>query len=205
MPTTKSKLPTRDRLLDAAQEIINTQGFSATSIDQIIGKAGVTKGTFFYHFKTKNALARELIDRFAVGDREVLESSMERSEKLSADPLQQLLIFIGLLLEVAEELDNNPNPACLFATYCYESGLFDDDTKRVITDAMLYWREKLGDKLRAVAEKYPPKADVDLDDLADLLFVVFEGAYVMSRAISGRGVFVDQIRLYRSYVELLFA
>jgi TetR/AcrR family transcriptional repressor of nem operon len=202
MPT--STVPTRDRLLNAAQEIINRQGFSATSIDQIIEKAGVTKGTFFYHFKTKNTLARALIDRFAAGDREVLMANMERAEKLSTDPLQQLLIFIGLLLELAEQLDTEPNPGCLFATYAYESGLFDEETNGVITDAILIWRDVLGAKLRKVAEKYPPKADVDLDDVADLLFVVFEGAYVMSRAISGRGAFVDQIRLYRTYVQLLF-
>ena len=202
MPTTKAK--TQDRLLDAAQEIVNQQGFAATSVDKIIERAGVTKGTFFYHFKTKNDLARALIDRYAAGDQEMLRSSMDRAEKLSNDPLQQVLIFVGLILEVAEELDASPYPGCLFATYCYESGLFDEETNRVIADAMLNWRGVLGEKLRAVAERHPPKIEVDLDNLADLLTVVFEGAFVMSRSVGGRNVFVDQIRLYRTYLELLF-
>jgi TetR/AcrR family transcriptional repressor of nem operon len=202
--TARSATTTREKLLDAAEAMVNRQGFSATSIDRIIEEVGLTKGSFFYHFKTKNDLARALIDRYAAGDQDLLRSSMDRAEKLSKDPLQQVLIFVGLILEVAEELDASPYPGCLFATYCYESGLFDEETNRVIADAILNWRRVLGEKLRAAAEMHHPKIDVDLDSLADLLTVVFEGAFVMSRSVGGRSVFVDQIRLYRTYLELLF-
>ncbi|UCF66268.1 MAG: TetR/AcrR family transcriptional regulator [Acidobacteriota bacterium] len=201
---TKTGASTRARLLDAAEEMINRQGFAATSIDQIIDKVGMTKGTFFYHFKTKNELARALIERFAAADQQFLRSSMERAEKLSDDPLQQVLIFVGLLIEVGEQLDANPQPGCLFATYCYERGLFDEETHRVIADAMMSWRRVLGGKLRAAAEQHPPKTEADLDSLADMLTVVFEGAFVMSRSISGPGVFAAQLRHYRAYLQLLF-
>jgi TetR/AcrR family transcriptional repressor of nem operon len=184
--------------------MINEQGFAATSIDRVIERVGVTKGTFFYHFKTKNDLARALIDRFAAADQQVLRGSMERAEKLSDDPLQQLLIFVGLLLEVAENLDANPQPGCLFATYCYESGLFDEGTHSVISDAMLNWRKVLGEKLRIVAERQPPRLDVDLESLADMMTVIFEGSFVMARCIKGPQHFAHQIRHYRNYLQLLF-
>jgi TetR/AcrR family transcriptional repressor of nem operon len=200
----RSGLATREKLLDAAEKMINERGFSATSIDQIIDRVGLTKGTFFYHFKTKNDLARALIDRFASADQQVLRGSMERAEKLSDDPLQQLLIFVGLLLEVAEALDANPQPGCLFATYCYESGLFDDDTHSVIRGAMLNWRKILGEKLKIVAERHPPRMDVDIDSLADMMTAVFEGAFVMARCIKEPGHFAHQIRHYRNYLQLLF-
>ena len=87
----RSGLQTRDKLLDAAQEMINEQGFAATSIDQIIDRVGLTKGTFFYHFKTKNDLARALIDRFAAADQQVLRGSMERAEKLSDEVTSMVL------------------------------------------------------------------------------------------------------------------
>lgn len=203
MPETATPT-TRDRLLDAAEEMIKDRGFAATSIDRIIENAGVTKGTFFYHFKTKNDLAHALIDRFAAGDREVLEANMARAEKLSDDPLQQLLIFVGLVLEVAEQLDAEPQPACLFATYCYESGLFDEKTRSVISDAMRNWGQVVGAKLREAVAAHPPKTDVDLDHLADMLTVILEGAYVMARSVRGQKVFAPQIRLYRSYLQLLF-
>jgi TetR/AcrR family transcriptional repressor of nem operon len=195
---------TRDKLLDAAEAQIHRQGYAATSIDRVIEEVGVTKGAFFYHFKTKQDLARALIDRFAARDREMLESSLERAEKLSDDPLQQLLIFVGLLVEVAEMLDAEPHPGCLFATYCFEAGLFDDATKGVIVDAMLDWRRRVADKLRAVVEQKPPRREVDVDSLADMVTVLFEGAFVVARTLPGRQVFSAQLRHYRSYLQLLF-
>ena len=200
----KSGIQTRERLLDAAQAAINEQGFAATSIDQIIERVGMTKGSFFYHFKTKNDLARALIERFAAADRQILTETVDRAEKLSDDPLQQLLIFVGLLLEVAEELDTTPQPGCLFASYCYESGLFDEETHSVIRDAMLRWRSVLGEKLRLAAERHPPRVEVDLDSLADMMTVVFEGAFVMARCVKEPKHFANQMRHYRTYLRLLF-
>lgn len=203
MPSSSTP-PTRERLLDAALEGINRQGFAATSIESIIEQAGVTKGTFFYHFKSKNQLARALIDRFAAADQEVLSGSMARAENLSDDPLQQLLIFVGLMVEVAQELDATQHPGCLFATYCFEGGLFDDETKGVIDDAILSWRRVVGDKLRAAAETKAPVREVDLESLADMLNVLFEGAFVLARSTTTREVFANQLRHYRTYLQLLF-
>jgi TetR/AcrR family transcriptional repressor of nem operon len=45
---------TRTAIMDAAQGLILQQGFAATSIDEIIERTGVTKGAFFYHFKSKS-------------------------------------------------------------------------------------------------------------------------------------------------------
>ena len=80
-PAMSSHTPTdtRQRLLDAAEELVNRQGFAATSIDQILEQVGVTKGAFFHHFKTKNDLARALIQRFAEADRELLTLAVEAS------------------------------------------------------------------------------------------------------------------------------
>ncbi|HVR91120.1 MAG TPA: TetR/AcrR family transcriptional regulator [Novosphingobium sp.] len=46
----------RDKLLEAAVKLIRTNGFAATSVDQLCGEAGVTKGAFFHHFASKEAL-----------------------------------------------------------------------------------------------------------------------------------------------------
>jgi TetR/AcrR family transcriptional repressor of nem operon len=202
MPT-QTQPDTRTRLLDAAEGLINRRGYAATSIDQILEEVGVTKGAFFHHFRSKNDLARALIERFAAADQELLRSNLARAEHLSDDPLQQVLIFAGLMIEVAEALDGDPHPGCLFATYCYESGLFDEETRGVIADAMLGWRSTLGDKLRAAVQVHPLPEDVDVDSLADMATALFEGAFVMARALPGK-VFADQMRHYRRYLQLVF-
>ena len=200
----KSGRLTREKLLDTAEALILDRGYAATSIDQIIDTVGMTKGAFFYHFKTKNHLARALIDRWAAGDRRVLHGNMERAEKLSDDPLQQVLIFAGLAIDLAEQLDRLPQPGCLFATYCFERGLFGPEINDVIRDAMLEWRRVIGVKLHAAAEVRPPRFEVDLASLADLMTVVFEGAFVLSRSVGGRDIFASQLRHYRTYLRLVF-
>jgi TetR/AcrR family transcriptional repressor of nem operon len=47
----------KTKLLDAALHVIRAKGYAATTIDDICHKAGVTKGSFFHHFKSKDELA----------------------------------------------------------------------------------------------------------------------------------------------------
>ncbi len=202
---TRRKSDTRERLLDTAQAMINQQGFAATSVDKIIDSVGLTKGSFFYHFKSKQDLAQALIERFAAQDQEVLHSRLSRAEKLSDDPLQQVLLFIGLVMEVAEELDKDPNPGCLFATYCFEAGLFENATNRVIADSLGDWTKLLVDKFEQAAAKHPPRVDIDLKSLADMISVIFEGAFVVARVFPGQNTFAHQLAHYRTYVRLVFA
>ncbi|MGH6946303.1 MAG: TetR/AcrR family transcriptional regulator [Kiloniellales bacterium] len=194
---------TRTRIMDAAEALILESGFAAASVDRIVEKAGVTKGGFFYHFDNKAALALALVERYAELEKGHLETNMARAEKLSRDPLQQLLIFIGLFQEMAEQL-TEPYPGCLFASFCYEAGLFDETTLETIRTAIRVWRVRVRAKLGEVAARHPPRLAVDLDSLADMLTVTFEGAFVVSRTLEEPQVVAAQLAHCRSYIELLF-
>lgn len=195
---------TREQLMDAAEALILDHGFAGTSVDRIIEDAGVTKGTFFYHFDSKRELAHALVERYSRLDLEHLETNMARAEKLARDPLQQLLIFVGLFEEAAGGLVE-PYPGCLFASYCYESQLFDREIHAVIEDNVAVWRRELGAKLAEVAERHPPRMEVDLESLCDTLTVVFEGAFILSKICKDPRVVAQQLRHYRNYLELLFS
>ena len=51
------KTSARDKLLEAAFALIRAKGYSATTVDELCAAAGVTKGAFFHHFESKEALA----------------------------------------------------------------------------------------------------------------------------------------------------
>jgi TetR/AcrR family transcriptional repressor of nem operon len=195
---------TRTAIMDAAEALILEVGFAAASIDRIVARAQVTKGGFFHHFASKAALAQALVERYVELDLGHLEDNMARAERLSRDPLQQLLIFVGLFQEAAEDL-TEPYPGCLFGSYCYEAGLFDDTTMEAIRRTMRTWRGRIGDKLRAVAAERPPRLEVDLDSLADTITVVFEGSFVVSKTLRDPKVVAAQLGHYKNYLELLFA
>jgi TetR/AcrR family transcriptional repressor of nem operon len=195
---------TRTAILDAAQDLILQQGFAATSIDQIIERTGVTKGGFFYHFASKSELAHALVERYAALDAEHLERTLDRAERLSRDPLQQVLIFVGLLQEEAGEL-TEPFAGCLYASYCYEAQLFDDHTFAVVRSGVRHWRGRFRAKLEAVIEHHRPRLPATAEELSGMILALFEGSFILSRILAEPQYIAEQLGHYRNYLELLFA
>lgn len=193
---------TRTQIMDAAQELILLQGFAGTTVDAVLERTGLTKGAFFHHFKSKNELGHALIQRFADRDHELLMSLIDRAERLSGDPVQQVLIAVGLLEEMAEEL-TDPDHGCLFASYAYEAQLFDDEVHRIIRESFMAWRERLGEKIRVAMAHRPPRVATDADELADMLSVMVEGAYVLGKSLGDPTMLARQLHHYRCYLELV--
>lgn len=194
---------TRDRILVVAHDLVLQQGYAATSLDQILERAGVTKGAFFYHFKSKEALAGALIERYLAGEHQVLESTLRRAEKLTSDPLQQVLVGLGFVEEMFAALEA-PHPGCLIASYLYQNELMTPETTARSREAFLAWRREIADKLRAAARLHAPRRPVDYDALGDLLNTIIEGAMVLSKLFDDPKIPVQQLRQLRAYIELLF-
>jgi len=194
---------TKQNILDAANTLVLEKGFVGTSVDDIIQRAGISRGTFFYHFPTKDELARTLLQRHAATDKALADRLLERAEKLSRDPLQQVLIFFGLYMEVIEGLPYS-EPGCLFASFSYEAGLFDDETTDVIRHAVDHWRDRVGAKIDEAIELHAPDAGMDGATLADFAYTVVEGSMIMARVRGDPAIMVEHLRCYRSYLEHLF-
>jgi len=194
---------TRTKIMDAAESIILDKGFGGTTVSNVIEEAGVSKGAFFHHFPSKAALGEDLVQRYADQDAEHLEQTLVKAEGLSDDPLQQLLIFIKLFEQEIESLEE-PFPGCLFASYLQQSELFDHNILEVIRESMLLWRTRVLDKLQKIEQKHPPRREVDLESLADMLMVIFEGSFVLSQSLNENKVIAQQLSNYHSYLQLLF-
>lgn len=201
---TRNPGQTRDRILDASYELILEYGFGATTVDGIVTRAGITKGAFFHHFPSKADLARALVERHAAADRAFFTQNLARAEKLASDPLQQILVLIGLYEEFFDAMDK-PYPGCLFASFVYENKLFDAATLQVLKDATLFWRQAMLAKLEQVVALHPPRQPVDLESLADLFYSITEGAFVMTKTLADPSLLGRQSRHLRNYFQLLFA
>jgi TetR/AcrR family transcriptional repressor of nem operon len=194
---------TRGKILDAAQNLVLERGYVGMTVDHVLDAVGITKGAFFHHFKTKDDLARALLQRYAERDERIYRETRERAEKLSDDPLQQILLFIGLFQEMFDGL-TEPYPGCLFASYLYELQQFGEDTRELIRSSFMKWRELLQEKFEAAARRYPPRIEVSAASLADAFTVVLEGAFITSKALNEPKLVSEQLRHFRNYVELLF-
>ena len=194
---------TRTRILDEAQDMILDYSYSGMSVDGLIGRLGLTKGAFFHHFDSKNDLARTLIQRFADEGNATLSQVLERSHKLSDDPLQQLLIMVGLFIEEFEGL-TEPYPGCLLAAYVYEMQQFDDDVRDIINSEFLTWRKILTEQIERIKRRYPPREDVETEALADMFISTFEGAFIMSKSLLDPAITAEQLKLYKAFLAALF-
>jgi AcrR family transcriptional regulator len=195
---------TRKKILDVAQESVLAKGFDATSIDEIVASAEITKSGFFYHFRDKNALARALIERHIAVEDQLFDDLLRRARDLSDDPLQAALIGLKLLAELIEDMPGG-HPGCVVATAAYQDRLFDRDVREANRRAVLGWRRRFREMFDEIAEVYPMNDQVDLDHLSDMVSAVIEGGIIMSRAVEEPLITAHQIMLLRSYVKLLFS
>lgn len=194
---------TRNRIMDVAQAMVLDVGLTGTSVEKVIEGAGVTKGTFFYHFKTKHDLAAAMIERYADQDEHHFADAMQKAEQLARDPLQQLLIFVGLFIEMTEQLEE-PFPGCLYASYCYQSGAISSQSMAQVERMMHFWRAGLGEKVKAVIEQNPPRIPVEAHQVADHVLTTFEGAFILSKVMKEPKLASEQLVQCRNYLELLF-
>ncbi len=194
---------TRTKIMDAAQEIILDHGFGGTTVASVIERAEVSKGAFFHHFSSKVELGRKLVQRYANRDAAHLEQTLIKAEDLSDDPLQQMLIFIKLFEQEIESMEE-PFSGCLFASYLQQSELFDENILDIIRESMLLWRTRVLDKLKIIEKKYPSHQGVDLESLADMLMVIFEGSFVLSLSLRENKIIAQQLSHYHNYLQLIF-
>ena len=92
----------------------------------------------------------------------------------------------------------------MFVSFIYESQLAGDGSGDLIADSIRDWRERLLEKLEAAARVHPPATAVDLASLADHVFTVFEGGFILTRAMDEPAHLPAQLAHVRHYLELLF-
>jgi AcrR family transcriptional regulator len=195
---------TRDRLLAIAEASVLAKGFGATSIDEIIAEAGITKSGFFYHFHDKNELARAMVKRYAETNDRLFDGIFGRARELSEDPLQAFLIGLKLLAETMSDIENG-HPGCIIASVCYQERLFDREVHALTARSVQSWNARFRSYLDEIAAAHPPREAIDLDDIADMLSCVVDGGIIMSRTLKDKRRVERQILAFRCFVKLLFS
>jgi TetR/AcrR family transcriptional repressor of nem operon len=201
MTTTQSA---RDRILDAAERLVYEHGFNATTLDAILADANASKGAFFHHFTGKEALGQALVARYAESDAALLDEAMATARATGDDPGEQALAFLRFFEKRAEEA-SSLHPGCLFVSFIYERGPGVPAADDVIVESIMAWRGCLLDLLQKAADDHPRLREVDLVSLADQVFTVFEGGFVLARATDDWSHLSRQLAHVRHYLELLLA
>ncbi|GAA3825831.1 ScbR family autoregulator-binding transcription factor [Streptomyces phyllanthi] len=159
---------TRERLLRAAAEVFDTTGYAGASISRILERAGLTAGAMYFHFKSKEDLARAVI----------LEQAADLDFPETESGLQQLLDMTGYL---AVELKTNTllRAGVRLAVEQNEVGLQEYSIYE-------WWIDRFRQELVQAREKGQLHPFVDEADFARVVVGAFTGTQIMSQVSSDR-------------------
>ena len=110
---TSMRVSSRERIVEAARSLFHRQGFEATSFSDIAREAGIPRGNFYYHFKSKDELLLAVIERW----QGYLREALQRIEAAAPDPLEQIRRMLRVPLE---EAVTNVEYGCPLGSLVYE-------------------------------------------------------------------------------------
>ena len=177
------------------------QGYSATSVDQVIVEAASSKGAFFHHFSSKTDVAVHLVERYVAADLAHLDAGLVATAHLT-DPAARVVAFLRYYEDQADALMSEQS-GCLYATVLAEREFIGSEINERVARATRAWRDSLAGMLRAALTAGRSDVSIDVDALADHLYTTFEGGFILCRTYDDRSAMRAQLRIYRQLIEAL--
>jgi TetR/AcrR family transcriptional regulator, transcriptional repressor for nem operon len=194
-----AKQDARSKLLDAALSVIRTKGYSATTVDELCAAAGVTKGAFFHHFKSKDALGVAAAEHWSETTGELFAEAPYHDH---ADPLDRVLGYVALRKALLQ--GGVPEFTCLVGTMVQETY----ETAPAIRDAcdrsISGHAATLEADIEAAMRDRGMSPNWTATSLALHTQAVLQGAFILAKAKGGPEIAADSVDHLIRYLKLLF-
>jgi len=189
---------TRTKLLDAARDVIRAQGYSATSVDDICAAAGVTKGSFFHHFPSKEQLGIAAIEQFNEAASAIFGSAPYSS---NPDPRERVLGYVDfrislLTREIAQF-------TCLLGTLVQEIYATHPELRAACDQGMTEHVADLTRDLEAAKQRYAPAAPWSAESVGYFMQTVLQGGFIFAKTKQDPRVAVESLGHLRRYLAML--
>lgn len=177
MASDPKRKKTPERILDNAQKLMLREGYKGVSVDSIIEATGVSKGTFFYHFESKEALAKALVLRFISQRSLAIKSLMDEIEAKNGGNFQILIHF----LEAFPSLKTQHEDGCLLAAFSYQLMSESPEIHGYCQEAIHGWKAYFRPYIKRAFDEVKVNVPIEHDDFASMVFCLMEGAYIVER------------------------
>jgi len=188
----------RARLIEAARSLVRHKGFAATSVDDLCAAAGVTKGAFFHHFASKEALGVALVD-----DWTAMTGAMFAAHpyNLKADPLERVFAYLDLRRELlAQPL---PEFTCVAGTTVQETYESSPAIREAAERSIQSGFAHVLPHLQAALELHPVPG-VTAESLAQQFQVATQGGIILAKALNDPAPAHAAFDHLERYLRLLF-
>jgi TetR/AcrR family transcriptional repressor of nem operon len=190
--------PSRTRLLSAAIDLVRAHGYNATRVEDVCAAAGVTKGSFFHHFASKEELAIAAAGFWNQGAAQLFAHA---PYLLHPDPLDRLLGYVKFRRQLIA--GEHWEYSCYAGTTIQETHESHPSIRDACAESISSHLAMLGNLVTQALAEYPV-AKLDAASLAIHIQAVLQGAFVMAKAQQDRKVAIASIEHLHRYIELLF-
>jgi TetR/AcrR family transcriptional repressor of nem operon len=191
----RAKLTSKDKLVQAARSLMLAQGYPITSVDDIIKAAGVSKGSFYHYFDSKEELALTAMHEFLADGAALM---MDGPFRDIADSRQRAIAFLKHVESVAMRLWDH---GCLLVMFSVELAGTSPRVREETSAVLLGLIDKIGAILRPLTEGGGGKVPMTAKAMANMYMAVIDGSLVYARATGDSGCIVRNLRAFRQQIE----
>jgi TetR/AcrR family transcriptional repressor of nem operon len=190
----------KTKLLDATLKVVRTKGYSATRIEDVCAEAGLTKGSFFHHFKSKEDLALAAAAHWDTSTAAFFAHAPYHS---AADPLDRLLAYVDFRKAIL--VGELPEFTCFAGTVIQEVYNTHPQICAACETSISGHAKTLETDIGEAMRKYRIAGDWTAESLALHTQCVIQGAFILAKASGSAAIAVQSLDHLRRYLELVFA
>ncbi|MFZ6645175.1 TetR family transcriptional regulator C-terminal domain-containing protein [Undibacterium sp. TJN25] len=165
------KPSSRDALLDAGLAVMLEQGYSGAGLRDIAAAASAPLGSFSNHFKTKEAFAVEVIQRYFTLMKEWMEPTLNNQSLTPLDRIKSYLEMISCKQE-----STGWSRGCLVGNLSLETATQSEEIRQQLSAIFAEWRHFFSVCMREAQQQGQIEADFPPEDMADFLIAGWQGA-----------------------------
>lgn len=189
----------RNKLLDAAMGLVREKGYAATTVDELCARAEVTKGAFFHHFASKEALGVAVAEHWSAVTAGLFEQAPYHAP---ADPVDRVLAYVDFRRDLLQgEL---PEFTCVVGTMVQEVFETNPAIREACAASIFDHARTLEPDIQAAMDAHGIRGPWTAASLARHTQAVLQGAFVLAKAHGDASVAVESANHLRRYIELLF-
>ncbi len=189
----------KTRFLEALLHVVRAKGYAATRVEDVCAHAGLTKGSFFHHFRSKEDLA---LAAAALWDARTAETFAAAPYHDAGDPLGRLVAYIEF--RKAMMSGDLPDVSCFAGTVVQEAYRTHPDVSAACARSITGHAGTLEADIRAAMRDHGIRATWTPESLAMYMMAVIQGGLILAKAQGNSEVAVESLDHLRRYVELLF-
>lgn len=164
---------TKERILEAAEEIMLQKSFHSVGLNEILSAVKVPKGSFYHYFQSKEQFGVELLKHY-VADATAFKRRALLTEEIAGNPLERLLTLFDMM--IARLLENGCQRGCLVVKLSTEVATFSDDMRAVLAGGMREWQDVLEQVILEGQKKKVIRKDLDAMVTASMIQDLWMGA-----------------------------